>query len=79
MYKKHLQEYLKDYPNLTIQSGSVADLVLNDQVTQEEHNSMVLKGASQIVKGVRLGKLFVFVHLCMFVTQADQLYGCGGK
>ncbi|KAG2198385.1 hypothetical protein INT47_009790 [Mucor saturninus] len=54
LYKKHLQEYLKDYPNLTIQSGSVADLVLNDQVTQEEHNSMVLKGASQIVKGVRL-------------------------
>lgn len=61
MYKKHLQEYLKDYPNLTIQSGSVADLVINDQMTQEEHDSMVMKGASQIVKGVRLGKQRVFL------------------
>ncbi|KAI8066088.1 glucose inhibited division protein A-domain-containing protein [Thamnidium elegans] len=54
LYKKHLQEYLKDYPNLTIQSGSVADLVLNDQMTEEDHQCMVKKGASQMVNGVRL-------------------------
>lgn len=53
----HLQEYLKDYPNLTIQSGSVADLVLNDQMTEEDNQCMVKKGASQMVKGVRLGKI----------------------
>ncbi|EPB89815.1 tRNA uridine 5-carboxymethylaminomethyl modification enzyme GidA [Mucor circinelloides 1006PhL] len=54
LYKKHLQSYLNNYPNLTIQSGSVSDLVLNDSVTEEEHQKMVSKGASQIVKGVRL-------------------------
>ncbi|KAG2199491.1 hypothetical protein INT46_007111 [Mucor plumbeus] len=54
LYKKHLQSYLKDYPNLTIQAGSVSDLVLNDNVTEVEHQKMILKGASQIVKGVRL-------------------------
>jgi tRNA uridine 5-carboxymethylaminomethyl modification enzyme len=51
-----LQEFLKDYPKLTIKSGSVADLVLNDQMTEEEHQCMVKKGASQMVKGVRIGK-----------------------
>lgn len=54
LYKKHLQEYLKDYKNLTIRAGSVADLVLNDEMTEEEHSTMVKKGASQMVKGVRL-------------------------
>lgn len=50
---------------MTIQSGSVADLVLNDQMTKEDHDSMILKGASQIVKGVRLGKQCVLSLLTM--------------
>ncbi|KAI9280800.1 glucose inhibited division protein A-domain-containing protein [Sporodiniella umbellata] len=54
LYKKHMHEYLKDYPNLTIQAGSVADLVLNDGMSENEHQQMVKKGASQLVKGVRL-------------------------
>ncbi|CEP09342.1 hypothetical protein [Parasitella parasitica] len=54
LYKKYMQSYLKDYPNLTIEEGSVSDLVLNDNVTEEEHQKMISKGASQIVKGVRL-------------------------
>ncbi|KAI8987113.1 glucose inhibited division protein A-domain-containing protein [Pilobolus umbonatus] len=55
LYKQHLQEYLKNYPNLTIQSGSVSDLILNDGMVQEEYDTMVNKDASQVVKGVRLG------------------------
>ncbi|KAI7903941.1 glucose inhibited division protein A-domain-containing protein [Cokeromyces recurvatus] len=54
LYKKHLQEYLNNYPNLTIQTGSVSDLLLNDNVTEDEYQLMTKKGASQIVKGVRL-------------------------
>ncbi|KAI8888771.1 glucose-inhibited division protein A [Backusella circina FSU 941] len=54
LYKQHLQSYLKDYPNLTIQSGSVSDLLLNENMTQEEHTAMVKKGAIQVVKGVKL-------------------------
>ncbi|KAG1458061.1 hypothetical protein G6F56_006478 [Rhizopus delemar] len=54
LYKKHMHEYLKDYPNLTIKAGSVADLVLNDGMTDQEHVHMIKKGASQLVKGVRL-------------------------
>jgi hypothetical protein len=54
---------LKDYPNLTIQAGSVSDLVLNDNVTEEEHQKMILKGASQIVKGVRLGIFDFIIHI----------------
>lgn len=56
LYKKHMHEYLKDYPNLTIKAGSVADLVLNDGMTEKEYAQMIKKGASQMVKGVRLGK-----------------------
>ncbi|EIE86953.1 hypothetical protein RO3G_11664 [Rhizopus delemar RA 99-880] len=55
LYKKHMHEYLKDYPNLTIKAGSVADLVLNDGMTEKEYAHMIKKGASQMVKGVRLG------------------------
>lgn len=62
LYKQHLQAYLNDYPNLTIQAGSVSDLVLNDKVTEEEQQKMISKGALQIVKGVRLGILFFSVH-----------------
>lgn len=51
-----MHEYLKDYPNLTIKAGSVADLVLNDGMTEKEYAQMIKKGASQMVKGVRLGK-----------------------
>ncbi|KAI8081425.1 glucose inhibited division protein A-domain-containing protein [Halteromyces radiatus] len=47
LYKQHLQAYLKDYPNLTIKSGSVADLVL------ENNNTHSTKG-QQTVRGVRL-------------------------
>ncbi|CEI95938.1 Putative tRNA uridine 5-carboxymethylaminomethyl modification enzyme GidA [Rhizopus microsporus] len=54
LYKKHMHEYLKNYPNLTIKAGSVADLILNDGMTEEEYAHMVQKGASQLVKGVRL-------------------------
>ncbi|KAG1393199.1 hypothetical protein G6F60_011637 [Rhizopus arrhizus] len=54
LYKKHMHEYLKDYPNLTIKAGSVADLVLNDGMTEKEYAQMIKKGASQMVKGVRL-------------------------
>lgn len=61
LYKKHMHEYLKNYPNLTIKAGSVADLILNDGMTEEEYAHMVQKGASQLVKGVRLGKsLYMF-------------------
>ncbi|KAI8087038.1 glucose inhibited division protein A-domain-containing protein [Gilbertella persicaria] len=48
LYKRHLQEYLAHYPNLTIQSGSVSDLVLNDGMTEQEHQHMLQKGASQL-------------------------------
>lgn len=51
---------------MTIQSGSVADLVLNDQMTQEDHESMVKKGASQMVKGVRLGNYYILYAIWVF-------------
>ncbi|KAI9483241.1 MAG: glucose inhibited division protein A-domain-containing protein [Benjaminiella poitrasii] len=54
LYKKHLQEYLQHYPNLTIQAGNVSDLVLNDQLTENKFQAMTKKGASQFVNGVRL-------------------------
>ncbi|KAI8365851.1 glucose inhibited division protein A-domain-containing protein [Choanephora cucurbitarum] len=54
LYKKHLHEFLENYPNLTIQAGSVSDLVLNDGMSEPEYQQMVKKGASQLVKGVKL-------------------------
>ncbi|KAI9268882.1 glucose inhibited division protein A-domain-containing protein [Phascolomyces articulosus] len=54
LYKRHLQEYLKDYPNLTIRAGSVADLILSKGETQNEHNTMKEKGALSTVQGIRL-------------------------
>jgi tRNA uridine 5-carboxymethylaminomethyl modification enzyme len=54
---------MKDYPNLTIQSGSVSDLLLNDDMTQEEHTSMVKKGAIQVVKGVKMGKISMYFYI----------------
>ncbi|KAG0164567.1 Mitochondrial Translation Optimization [Apophysomyces sp. BC1015] len=53
LYKRHLQEFLKGYPNLTIQSGSVADLVFNTE-SQHEYQETCEKGAVAVVKGVRL-------------------------
>lgn len=45
--------------------------MLNDNVTEEEQQKMVLKGASQIVKGVRLG--MAQLVLAEFVThQKDR-------
>ncbi|KAG0171933.1 Mitochondrial Translation Optimization [Apophysomyces sp. BC1021] len=41
------------YPNLTIQSGSVADLVFNTE-SQHEYQETCEKGAVAVVKGVRL-------------------------
>ncbi|KAI8645957.1 glucose inhibited division protein A-domain-containing protein [Parasitella parasitica] len=70
LYKKHLQSYLKVYPNLTIETGSVSDLLLNDNVTEEEHQKMISKGASQIVKGVRLGGE---IHLGLKVWPAGRI------
>ncbi|KAI7855735.1 glucose inhibited division protein A-domain-containing protein [Circinella umbellata] len=54
LYKKHLQEYLKDYPNLTISAGSVADLILSNGETENEHNTIKEKGAISTVQGIRL-------------------------
>ncbi|KAG2216952.1 hypothetical protein INT45_001423 [Circinella minor] len=54
LYKKHLQEYLKNYPNLTISAGSVADLILSKGETENEHNTIKEKGAISTVQGIRL-------------------------
>ncbi|KAI8991942.1 glucose inhibited division protein A-domain-containing protein [Mycotypha africana] len=54
LYKKHMQEYLNHYPNLTIQAGSVANLILNEEMTEEDYRRITEKGAAQIVKGVKL-------------------------
>ncbi|KAF7720844.1 Mitochondrial Translation Optimization [Apophysomyces ossiformis] len=53
LYKRHLQEYLRDYPNLTIKAGSVADLVYNTD-SEHEYRQTREKGAVAVVKGVRL-------------------------
>ncbi|KAI8143155.1 glucose inhibited division protein A-domain-containing protein [Fennellomyces sp. T-0311] len=54
LYKRHLQEYLKTYPNLTIRSGSVADLVLSKGETEAEHQAIKERGAISTVQGIRL-------------------------
>ncbi|CDS03937.1 hypothetical protein LRAMOSA06892 [Lichtheimia ramosa] len=54
LYKRHLQEYLKTYPNLTIKAGSVADLVMTKGDTGNEHQSIQEKGALAAVQGIKL-------------------------
>ncbi|KAI8391284.1 glucose inhibited division protein A-domain-containing protein [Radiomyces spectabilis] len=54
LYKKHLQEYLNGYPNLTIRSGSVADLVMDQGTDQHEYEKVKSKGAQTMIHGVRL-------------------------
>ncbi|KAI9494447.1 glucose inhibited division protein A-domain-containing protein [Zychaea mexicana] len=54
LYKRHLQEYLKNYPNLTIQAGSVADLILSKGESENEHHAIKGKGAMSSVQGIRL-------------------------
>ncbi|ORY96022.1 glucose inhibited division protein A-domain-containing protein [Absidia repens] len=49
LYKQNLQAYLKDYPNLTIRSGSVADLVLGSSNATDTTNA-----GEQVVQGIRL-------------------------
>ncbi len=53
LYKKHMQNFLLNYPNLDIRAGSVFDLVLNPTVPNYEPSSSqsVLAG----IGGVRLG------------------------
>lgn len=72
LYKKHLQLYLNEYPNLTIQSGSVSDLVLNDNVTEEEQQRMISKGASQIVKGVKLGTICILFAILQLTKMIEN-------
>ncbi|KAF8465141.1 glucose inhibited division protein A-domain-containing protein [Russula ochroleuca] len=52
-YKKHMQHYLLNYPNLDVRAGSVFDLVLNDTVppTNEPSSS---RNVCAAIDGVRL-------------------------
>jgi tRNA uridine 5-carboxymethylaminomethyl modification enzyme len=56
-YKKHMQHYLLNYPNLDVRAGSVFDLVLNDTVppTNEPSSS---RNVCAAIDGVRLGRFF---------------------
>lgn len=56
IYKRELQAYLNHYPNLTIRSGSVADLVLTKGEDDADHTAIQRKGAMAAVRGIRLGK-----------------------
>ncbi|KAI8349409.1 glucose inhibited division protein A-domain-containing protein [Blakeslea trispora] len=49
LYKKHLHEFLENYPNLTIQAGSVSDLVLNDGMSESEHQQMVIRAPNVVI------------------------------
>ncbi|ORY97572.1 glucose inhibited division protein A-domain-containing protein [Syncephalastrum racemosum] len=54
IYKRELQAYLNRYPNLTIRSGSVADLVLTKGDDDVDHTAIQRKGAMAAVRGIRL-------------------------
>ncbi|KAI7869081.1 glucose inhibited division protein A-domain-containing protein [Spinellus fusiger] len=54
LYKQYLQDYLKDYPNLTIQTGSVADLIFSMDASSECNQNMEGKNAISSLKGIRL-------------------------
>ncbi|KAI9310914.1 glucose inhibited division protein A-domain-containing protein [Dichotomocladium elegans] len=54
IYKRNLQEYLQSYPNLTIKSGSVADLLLSKGETESEFQAIQAKGSKSAVQGIRL-------------------------
>ena len=53
LYKKHMQKFLLNYPNLEIRAGSVFDLVLNPTVPNYEPSTS--QSVLAAVDGVRLG------------------------
>ncbi|KAL0082236.1 glucose inhibited division protein A-domain-containing protein [Phycomyces blakesleeanus] len=75
LYKKHLQEYLEDYPNLTIQTGSVADLVFETDIDSERHQVLEQKGAASAVKGVRLDNGHIIKTSNVVITTGTFLGG----
>lgn len=63
IYKKHMQDYLLNYPNLDVRAGSVFDLVLDNTVPPT--NAKELSSSRNFwatVDGVRLGSLFRHLH-----------------
>ncbi|KAL1929122.1 hypothetical protein VTP01DRAFT_2181 [Rhizomucor pusillus] len=54
IYKRHMQEYLHSYPNLTIRAGSVADLIITNGNNEQEYREIAAKGAQSAVEGIRL-------------------------
>ncbi|ORX45870.1 glucose-inhibited division protein A subfamily [Hesseltinella vesiculosa] len=78
LYKKHVQEYLNHYPNLTIRSGSVADLVMDQETDtqktirgiQLENGQLIRSPTVVITTGTFLGGE---IHLGLKVWPAGRI------
>jgi hypothetical protein len=54
IYKKHMQRYLLNYPNLDVRAGGVFDLVLN-YTAPPAHEPSSSRDVWAAIDGVRLG------------------------
>jgi tRNA uridine 5-carboxymethylaminomethyl modification enzyme len=68
LYKKHMQNFLLDYPNLDVRAGSVFDFVFNPTVPPACESSSS-RNVLAAIDGVRLGSLLA---LCTSVFPTDM-------
>lgn len=75
IYKRHMQEYLHSYPNLTIRAGSVADLIITNGNNEQEYREIAAKGAQSAVEGIRLGKCvsLLATTLCLLLRAINDV------
>lgn len=71
LYKKYMQNFLFNYPNLDVRAGSVFDLVLNP-IVPPAHESSSSRNVSAAIDGVRLGNFFVLCVPARFTLKCHQ-------